>query len=119
MRVSTSTLPFLTTLYRALGPAGRIRHILSRGPAYLLNLLTTPPTEPPSQLFSQSQQTEEYFLSESLHAEIVIKRSLDNNHWQKLAGIADCLTDAGNSLVEETLKSGSTKRDILDLLLLV
>jgi len=72
------------------------------------------PTEAPSQLLSKNQRTEEYFLSESLHAEIVVKRSLDNKHWQKLAGITDCLTDAGHSHAEETLKSSSTKSQLAD-----
>jgi hypothetical protein len=94
-------------------PVGRIRHTLSHGPAYLLNLLMNP-TEAPSQLLTESQRTEQYFLSESLHAEIVVKRSLDNSHWQKLAGIIDCLTDAGHLRAEESLKSGSAKNQFLD-----
>ena len=94
-------------------PAGRTRHILSLGPAHLLKLLINP-IEALSQLLSENQRTEEYFLSESLHTEVVVKRSLDNRHWQKLAGITDCLTDAGNLLAEETLKSGSTISQSLD-----
>ena len=97
----------------ACASAGRIRHILGLGPAYLLKLLINP-TEAPSQLLNESQRTEEYFLSESLHVEIVVKRSLDNKHWQKLAGITDCLTDAGHLHAEETLKSGTTQSQLLD-----
>jgi len=113
MQVSTFIIfLFVTISYRTLHPVGRIRHILSLGPAYLLQLLVNP-AEAPSQL-CESQRTEQYFLSESLHAEIVIKRSLDNRHWQKLAGITDCLTDAGHLQAEETLESGSTKGLLLD-----
>ena len=110
MQVSTlSILHFVTILYQTLSPVGRIRHILSFGPAYLLKLLANQ-TETPSRLLSEGERTEEYFLSESLHAEIVMKRSLDESHWQNFAGITDCLTDAGHLLVEERLKSGSTKK---------
>jgi hypothetical protein len=97
----------------SFGPVGHIRRILSLGPAYLLHLLTNP-TEAPSHLLSAIQKPEQYFLSESLHAEIVINRSLDHRHWQKLAGTIDCLTDAGNSIAEETLKSASMKRQVHD-----
>ena len=114
MRVSIFIFPCRNVFTnQPLRSVGRIRHILSLGPAYLLKLLTSR-TEAPSQLLAEIQRTEKYFLSESLHAEIVIKRSLDNKHWQKLAGITDCLTDAGNLLAEETLKSGSAKMHVLD-----
>lgn len=108
-------LPFFRDdyIYQTFSSVGRIRHILSLGPAYLLKLLTNR-TEAPTQLLNDSQRTEGHFLSESLHAEIVIKRSLDNSHWQKLAGMTDCLTDAGNLLAEEAFNSGSAKDLVLD-----